>query len=141
LPHSTILLLYVSTVWYILEVFRLCYIYWKCFDCVIYFGSVSTVWYILEVFRLWYILEVFRLCDIFWKCYDCVIYFGNVPTVWYILEVFRLCDIFWKCSECVIYIFFFHFNAILIIVWIAVLINLTLKVKIDALDANLYRRF
>jgi hypothetical protein len=40
------------TVWYILDVSRLCGIFWMCPDCVVYFGCVPIVWYILDVSRL-----------------------------------------------------------------------------------------
>jgi hypothetical protein len=66
----------VPTVWYILELFRQCGIFWNCSDSVVYFRTVPTVWYILELFRQ---------CGIFWNCSDSVVYFGTVPTVWYIL--------------------------------------------------------
>jgi hypothetical protein len=83
----------VPTVWYFLEVFRQCGIFWKCSDSVVFFGSVPTVWYFIgSVPTVWYFLEVFRQCGIFF----------SVPTVWYFLERFRQCGIF--CFPFYIYV-------------------------------------
>ena len=56
----------IPTVWYILELFRQCGIFWNYSDSVVYFGTVPTVWYILELFRQ---------CGIFWNYSDSVVYF------------------------------------------------------------------
>jgi hypothetical protein len=49
----------VPTVWYVLELFRQCGMFWNCSDNVVCFGTVPTVWYVLELFRqcgmLWYV--------------------------------------------------------------------------------------
>jgi hypothetical protein len=118
-----------NTVWYVLEMFGQCGIFWKCSDSVVFFGNVPTVWYFLEMFRQ---------CGIFWKCsdsvvfnchtvgtfpknttlsehfqkiphcpniskkYDSVVFSGNIRTVWYFLEMFGQCGIFWKCSDSVV---------------------------------------
>ena len=70
LPLSTILLFdfgTVPTVWYFLELFRQCGIFWNCSDSVVFFGTVPTVWYFLELFRQ---------CGIFWNCSDSVVFFA-----------------------------------------------------------------
>ena len=59
----------VPTVWYILELFQQCGIFWSFSNSVVYFGAVPTVWYFLELFQQ---------CGIF----------GAVPTVVF-LELFQ----------------------------------------------------
>jgi len=57
----------IPTVWYFLELFQQCGIFWNCSDSVVF----------LELFRQCGIfLELFRQCGIF----------GTVPTVWYIFN-------------------------------------------------------
>jgi hypothetical protein len=65
----------VPTVWYILELFLQCGIFWNFSYGVVYFGTVPAVWYILELFLQ---------CGIFWNFSYSVVYFGTFPTVWYI---------------------------------------------------------
>ena len=103
----------VATVWYFLELFRQCGIFWNCSDSVVFFGIVPTVWYFLELFRQ---------CGMFWNCCDSVVFFGIVPTVWYFLELFRQCGIFWNCSDIVVFfgivptVWYFLFFVLLVII-------------------------
>ena len=79
LPLSTIYLLdfgNVRTVWYFLEMFGQCGIFWEMFGQCGIFGNIRTVWYFLEMFGQ---------CVMFWKCSDSVVFFGPVPTVWYVI--------------------------------------------------------
>ena len=75
----------VSTVWYVLELFRQCGMFSNGFDSVICFRTVSIVWYVLELFQQ---------CGMFSNCSDSVVCFRTVSTVWYVLELFRQCGMF-----------------------------------------------
>jgi hypothetical protein len=82
-------------VWYILELFQQCGIFWNCSGSVVYFRTVPVVWYIFRtVPAVWYILELFQQCGIFKNCSGSVVYFRTVPAVWYILELFQQCGVF-----------------------------------------------
>jgi hypothetical protein len=53
----------VSTVWFILEQFRQCGLFWNSFDSVVYFGTVSRVWFILLfiLFQIYYCVKPFSI--------------------------------------------------------------------------------
>jgi hypothetical protein len=68
-----------SWLWFILEQFRQCGLFWNSFDSVVYFGTVSTVWFILEQFRE---------CGLF-----CFSFYFRYITVWNLLVLFITIEI------------------------------------------------
>ena len=69
----------VATVWYFLELFRQCGIFWNCSDSVVF-------------------LEFFRQCGIFWNCSDSVVFFvfhfiGNDKYIYITFEINGVCAV------------------------------------------------
>jgi hypothetical protein len=123
----------VPTVWYILELFQQCGIFWSCSNSVVYFGAVPTVWYILELFQQC-LLEQLQKIPHFWnssKKYHTVgtapknttllEELQNIPHCWNSSKIYHTvgtapkystlleqlqkiqCGIFWSCSNSVVF--------------------------------------
>jgi hypothetical protein len=102
----------VPTVWYFLELFQQCGIFWSCSNSVVFPKYTTTPKNnkLLEQLQKYHtvgtapkntpvgtapknttLLEqlLFQQCGIFWSCFNSVAFFVAVPIVWYFLELFQ----------------------------------------------------